>query len=99
MRLVNYIVNDAGFVIHDSDTLLIQTHLIVVDVCIHVQVSADRSRFTKLDLVVANHWLAGPSLDIYAGCVARQDFVMVDEEFILGNGGYHETAAFEMCEN
>lgn len=43
VRLVNDIIDTARLVIHNSDALLIQAHLIVVDVCINIQVSGNRT--------------------------------------------------------
>jgi hypothetical protein len=78
MSFIDDVINATRFVITDLNSFVVQAHLVVVDVSIHVQVSGNSCTATKLNFIRGNNGLGSTPLHIDSRRFTSHDFVIPD---------------------
>jgi len=98
MGLFNNVVDAARLVIADFNSFVIQTHGVLVDVGVHIQIGRNRCAATEFNPVAGNDWLRSSPLHVDSRRFASQNLIVAYKDRILRQRCHHDSSAFEMSE-
>lgn len=95
-RLLDGVIDNAGLIVVDLNTILVQDHLITVNIAFDVKADQNSCCMTKSNLIASDCSSARPTLNIHSTSFTAENSVVCNVDLILWQRFNHNTTALKV---